>query len=81
MADRPCPAGCGGQLITRDDRTIQCEKCGADPWLSDRFVRNPPVYPVRKGSNLTKADLLGPENYDSLRSAGDYGRRPLYDDK
>ena len=60
MADRPCNvSGCGGQLITRDDRTIACQKCGT--------IYNPRPWPVRRGSKLSPADLVGPNNYEHLR--------------
>ena len=40
MADRACPVpDCGGTLITRDDRTIVCERCGANPWVVERFQK------------------------------------------
>ena len=40
MADRPCPApDCDGQLITRDDRTIICQKCGKNPWVVENFLK------------------------------------------
>ena len=38
--DRICPVpDCGGDLITRYDRTIACQRCGADPWVADAFQR------------------------------------------
>ena len=59
---------CGGLLVPSARQGDQCQSCGVR-W-------NPPPYPGR-GSRLTKADLVGPENYESLRSGNDYGRRPL----
>ena len=60
MADRPCSvSGCDGQLFTRDDRLFQCGKCGV--------IYNPRPWPVRRGSRLTPADLVGPNNYEHLR--------------
>ena len=72
VAEPKCSV-CGGPL-----RRLNTGEAGL--WWCEtrcRTVYNPPVYPVMKGSNLTKADLLGPENYESLRSAGDYGQRSL----
>ena len=63
--------GCGGKVLfsARKDGSEFCAGCGV--------IYNPRPWPVKTGSRLSRADLVGPNNYESLRSGNSYGSRPL----
>ena len=63
-------AGCSGKVLysARRDGSEFCAGCGV--------VYNPPM-PTPRPVKGKPVDLLGPHNYEGLRSAADYGARPL----